>query len=128
MRIENEIPNPDRDQLREERQARLESKFIGSLRPKPGQRCYKYNFVTGKLFELDDDDYYDSEAKVVEPFKVYTKPEGMQIGNFVKQKKKVKKPPVIKKSLRVRVEPHTYYFCALNADSAIKFVNKKLFR
>lgn len=130
MEITNK--NPDRDNVREERQVKIENKYFGTLKPKKGHRCYKYNMSTGKLFELEDEDYFDSEIKVPEPFKLYNKPKKFdngkpfKIGNFDTSHRKPikKKESIIRKTKKIIIEQNHIYFTALNADNAIKHINK----
>lgn len=118
---------PPKDQLIEERQAKLESKFVGSLRPKAGHKCYKYNWKTGKLYELTDEDYFDAVVEIVKPFKLYNKPDGMTIGNLKKNKPKEKKEPLMKSTRKIKVEPDTHYFTCLNNTNAVKYVKKNFY-
>lgn len=120
------------DDIREERQERLENKFFGSIKPKKGHRLYKYNFSTHKLFELTDEDYFDPEYHVDQKFKPYSlvDKDGNPVksfrehnGKFLKRENKVTGTH----KRKIKVELNTYYFSALNETNAINTI-KKLFK
>src|SRR5687768_16300838 len=124
MEVTNKAPDNLKDQLREERQARIENKFFGSLKPKRGHRLYKYNFASGKLFELDDADFFDSEIGIAEKFKPVQLVD--RLGNHTtiaeQNGKTIMRDSTVRMNVRkkIRIEPNTYYFGSLNETNAKK--------
>lgn len=89
------------DPTHEERQEKLESKYIGSIKnPPKGHKIYK--FCKGVLSELKESDYYDEEMTV-------------QTSNnrMLRTAKR-----------KIKHEPNTIYFTALNVKTAVKKLNK----
>lgn len=129
MKIVNDNLNPDKDQLRQEREARRESKMISSYRPKKGHKMYK--FCNGVLSELKDSDYYDSEVNILERPPItwvqIKNKDGKRVrpGNRkIIKKDHNKEGSYMKTSRKIRIEPDTKYFSALNLDNAKKHCAK----
>lgn len=114
--------------IREERQERLENKFFGTLKPKPGHKLYKYNYSTHKLFELADEDYFDSELVVQKKLKpVQLVSDQGEKTTFREQRGKHLKregKTIVNISRKIRIEINTYYFSALNETNAVKHIKK----
>lgn len=129
--ITNDNPNPNRDQIHQQREARRENKHIGRIRPKKGHRSYK--FSEGVLSELKDSDYYDEEITIetrpgIDWYNSLDK-DGNRVrpGNRnIKKSAKNTEGNYQQKVKKIKVEPNTHYFTALNLDNAKKYCRKNL--